>query len=294
MPVGGAMGGGILYNKKVYADLGLTVPTTWAAFMDNNAKIKAAGKTPVIQTYKDTWTSQLMVLGDFANITAQNPKWADEYTKNKVKYATDTVARAGFDHLEQLFKAGDFNADFGSATLDQGLQMLVTGAGVQYPILTFVISTIKENYPDQLNDIGFFAIPGTDAAKNAMTTWMPAGIYLSKTSKHAEAAKKFLAFVASVPGCDSQTNAVGVTGPYLVKDCTLPDDVPTAVSDMLPYFEKEGANAPALEFLSPIKGPSLENITVAVGSGITSAKEGASQYDADVVKQGQQLGLPGW
>ncbi len=43
-----AMGGGVLYNKKLYADLGLQVPKTWAEFMANNEKIKAAGKVPVI------------------------------------------------------------------------------------------------------------------------------------------------------------------------------------------------------------------------------------------------------
>ena len=59
------MGGGILYNKKIYADLGLSVPKSWAEFMANNEKIKAAGKAPVIQTFGDTWTSQLFVLGDF-------------------------------------------------------------------------------------------------------------------------------------------------------------------------------------------------------------------------------------
>ena len=41
-------------------------------------------------------------------------------------------------------------------------------------------------------------------------------------------------------------------------------------------------------------GPSLEQITVEVGSGIRSAKDGAALYDEDVKKQAQQLGLPGW
>ena len=42
-----AMGGGILYNKKIFADLGLQVPKTWAEFVANNEKIKAAKITPV-------------------------------------------------------------------------------------------------------------------------------------------------------------------------------------------------------------------------------------------------------
>ena len=41
-PYGAAVGGGVLYNKAVYSRLGLQVPKTWAEFMANNAKIKAA------------------------------------------------------------------------------------------------------------------------------------------------------------------------------------------------------------------------------------------------------------
>ena len=63
---------------------------------------------------------------------------------------------------------------------------------------------------------------------------------------------------------------------------------------MLPYFAEGGHNGPALEFLSPIKGPALEQITVEVGSGIRPAADGAALYDEDVRKQAQQLGLPGW
>ena len=74
---------------------------------------------------------------------------------------------------------------------------------------------------------------------------------------------------------------------------TLPEDVHPAVNDIQAYIAS-GNNTPALEFLSPIKGPSLEQITVAVGSGLTSATDGAAQYDADVAAQAQQLGLPGW
>ena len=62
---------------------------------------------------------------------------------------------------------------------------------------------------------------------------------------------------------------------------------------MQPYLDNKKVS-PALEFLSPIKGPNLENITVEVGSGISPAEKGAAQYDEDVKKQAQQLGLPGW
>lgn len=289
-----AMGGGVLYNKKLYADLGLQVPKTWAEFMVNNEKIKAAGKVPVIQTFKDTWTSQLFVLGDFFNVQAAVPTFAEDYTANKAKFATTPAALKGFEHQADVFKAGYLNRDFGAATFDDGLRMLASGEGAHYPMLTFALGAIQTANPAAVKDIGFFALPGDDAAKNGLTAWMPPGIYISNESEHVDAAKKLVAFIASKESCDLQTAAVGATGPYLVKSCALPADVPPMVSDLQAYFDKQGAAAPALEFVSPVKGPSLEQITVEVGSGIRSPAEGAALYDEDVKKQAQQLGLPGW
>lgn len=293
-PIGTAMGGGILYNIPIYKELGLTPPKSWAEFMANNEKIKAAGKVPVIQTFKDTWTSQLFVLGDFFNVQAAVPTFAEDYTANKAKFATTPAALKGFEHQADVFKAGYLNKDFGAATFDDGLRMLASGEGAHYPMLTFALGAIQTANPDAVKDIGFFALPGDDAAKNGLTAWMPPGIYISNESEHVDAAKKLVAFIASKESCDLQTAAVGATGPYLVKSCALPADVPPMVSDLQAYFDKQGAAAPALEFVSPVKGPSLEQITVEVGSGIRSPAEGAALYDEDVKKQAQQLGLPGW
>ena len=66
-----------------------------------------------------------------------------------------------------------------------------------------------------------------------------------------------------------------------------------AVKDVAAYIAS-GKSGPALEFLPPIKGPSLEQICVAIGSGQMTAEDGAKAYDDDVKKQAQQLGLPGW
>ena len=294
VPLGTALGGGVFYNRKVYEKLGLSVPKSWADFMANNEKIKAAGIAPVIQTFGDPWTAQLFVLADYYNVQAAEPDFAQRYTNNQVKYASDPVALKGFERQEEVFKAGDLNPDFASAKFEDGLRMVAEGKGAHYPMLSITVGTIAKNSPALVNDVGFFALPGDDAAKNGLTTWMPNALYIYARTKHPDEAKRFVAFVASKEGCDAQTAAIGATGPYLVKGCDLPADVPTAVSDLLPYFATEGTTAPALEFISPIKGPNLPQITVEVGSGFRSAASGAALYDEDVVKQAQQLGLPGW
>ena len=291
-PAGAAMGGGVLYHVPTYESLGLKVPTTWAEFQSNNQKLKDAGKVPVIQSYSDTWTSQLFVLADFYNIYAADKDWAKKYTANQVKYATDPVARAGFEHLQEIHASGFLNEDFASTTFDDALRRIAEGEGAHYPMLTFAVSTIVDLYPTAAGEVGFFAMPGTTA--NGLTTWMPPAIYAPANTRHPEEVGKFLDFVASTEGCDAMTAAITVSGPYLVQGCTIPDDVPKAVADMLPYFERDGGTSPALEFLSPVKGPALEQITVEVGSGIRSAQDGAALYDEDVKKQAQQLGLAGW
>jgi raffinose/stachyose/melibiose transport system substrate-binding protein len=293
VPFGPAMGGGIFYNRKIYADLGLEVPKTWADFIANSEKIKAAGKVAIAQTYGDTWTSQLFILADYYNVNAAVPTFAKDYTENKAKYATTPAAVKGFEHLEQTAKAGFFNTDFGAAKFDDGMRMVATGEAAHYPMLTFGIGGIAQNFPDDLQNMGFFAQPGDDAAKNGLTIWMPSALYVPASSENLEEAKKFLDWVTTKEACELMAKAVP-SGPYLIKDCTLPSDIPQAVADMLPYFEAEGRTAPALEFLSPVKGPALEQITVEVGSGIRSAAEAAALYDQDVEKQAKQLGLPNW
>jgi raffinose/stachyose/melibiose transport system substrate-binding protein len=293
VPVGYAAAGGILYNKKVFDKVGVSVPKTWADFEANNDKIKAAGIPPVLQTYGDTWTAQLFVLGDNYNVAQANPTFAADYTANKAKYATTPGAIEGFNHLQEGLKKGWYEKDFATTKFDAGLKMLADGTVAQYPMLTQVMPTIATNSPDKVNDIGFFALPGSDAAKNGATVWMPLAFYVPKTSKNIDEAKKFLAFAASTAGADAITAKVSPAGPYLIKGAKLPDTVLPFVKDLNAYIDSGNAY-PALEFLSPIKGPNLEQICVAVGTGQMDPAKAAANYDEDVKKAAKQLNLPGW
>lgn len=293
VPVGFAAAGGILYNKQVYKKLGLSVPKSWKEFAANNEKLKAAGIAPVLQTYGDSWTAQLFVLGDFYNVAQAQANFADDYTANKAKYATSPAARAGFDHLQEAYQKGWFQKDFATTKFEQGLKMLADGTVAQYPMLTQVMPTVSSNWPDKVNDIGFFALPGTDPAKNGATVWMPLAFYSPKTSHQTVVVKQFLAFVASAAGCDAISAKTKPAGPYLIKGVSLPKDVLPFVTDLKGYTDG-GKSYPALEFLSPIKGPSLEQLCVAVGTGQMTPQGAAASYDNDVKKQAQQLGLAGW
>jgi raffinose/stachyose/melibiose transport system substrate-binding protein len=293
-PFGAGSGGGIMYNRKVYADLGLKVPDTWDQFMANNAKIKAAGKTAVLQTYGTTWTSQLFVLADFANINTSDANWGTDYTANKKKYS-NAPALAGFQHTEDVFKAGYINTDAASLTLDNGLKKLALGDAVHFPVLSGVITTVQQNNPDKVADLGFFPIPTTLGSTSTLTTWVPSAFYIPVTTKDKklEAVKAFIAFAEAADGCKAQLGAASPNGPFGMATCVPTGNLPQVATDVFSYSTKNQFG-PALEFISPLKGPNLESIIILVGTGQKTAAQAAALYDEDLKKQAAQLNLPGW
>jgi raffinose/stachyose/melibiose transport system substrate-binding protein len=293
VPVGFAASGGVLYNKAIYEDQELSVPTSWDEFVANNEALLAAGIPPVIQTYGDTWTAQLFVLADNYNVAQAYPTFAQDYTNNVAKYADLPEAREGFAHLQEGFESGWYQQDFATTTFEQGLEMLANGEAAQYPMLTQVVPVIEANWPDKINDIGFFAMPGPDSSANGATLWLPLAFYAPQTAEHVDVIMDFFAFVASTDGTDAIASATTPAGPFMIKGAELPDEVLPYVNDLNGYIDSGNAY-PALEFLSPIKGPNLEHLCVAVGTGQMTAEEAAASYDEDVKAQAQQLGIPGW
>ena len=293
VPVGTGLGGGVLYRTDIFEEHGLSVPLTWEEFAANNDALLEAGVTPVGASFGTTWTSQLFVLADYYNVAQEAPDFAEQYTANEAHYADTPAALRSFERLQAAYEADWWNEDYGSATYEDALQMLISGEIAQYPMLTFALSEVNALDPEAAQNIGFFAQPGETAETNGMTLWLPGGAYIAATTEHEDVARAFLAFIASVEGTEAQTAAAAPSGPYLVEGATLPDDVLPAVLDIQEYIDA-GNVGPALEFLSPLKGPNLEHITVEVGSGLRSAEDAAALYDEDVEKQAQQLGLPGW
>lgn len=290
VPYSSTQAGAWLYNKKIYADLGLKVPSTWAELIANAKKIKAAGIDPIIGSYKDAWTSQLIFLGDHYNVLQQYPNFPEEYTAGQAKYATNKAALRSWEKLHE--SNAYLNKDYLATTYDMALDMLVEGKGAMYPMLTQALSYIFEIYPDQIDNIGVFGQPG-DSGPSGLTVWMSASLYVNKNSKNIDKIKEFLEFYVTEEAVGIYSKEIKPDGPYAIKGIALPEGTYAGVLEMVPYFDA-GRTAPALEFQSPVKGSSAEQITVQCGANLKTAIECADSYDKDVRKQAIQLGLPGW
>ena len=152
-------------------------------------------------TYGDTWTSQLFVLADYYNVEKASP---GSPSRHRQRGPLRGHAR-GPGRLQAPpggARQGWYQKDFGADKFDKGQELAGHGKCAHYPMLTFAVGTMAENFPDTIDDIGFFGQPGDDAATNGATIWMPAATYIPKTTEGAQldAAKAFVNFIGSVEG----------------------------------------------------------------------------------------------
>ncbi len=289
VPFSSAQAGAILYYKPDYKELGLSIPKSWDEFLANCDALKKAGKTALIGTFGDSWTSQLIFLGDNFNILAAEPDFPAKFEAGEAKYATTKAGLESFQKMADVQKY--YNEDYLAATYDDGVDMLANGEGSQWVMLTQSLSSMYTLYPDKLKDIGVFAIPGDSADSNGLTVWMPTSLYVNNSSENKEAALAFINFYTTKEALDAYTSAVLPDGPYLIKGYSLPDNAYEAVkTDMQAYFDA-GKTKVALEFLTSVKGANCPAICQEVSTGQASAEDAAKAYDEDCKKQAVQLGL---
>ncbi|MGY4691038.1 ABC transporter substrate-binding protein [Salibacterium sp. K-3] len=287
--------GGWLYNKAIYEELDLEIPETWDELMENMEIVKDAGYTAAVGSFDEISRTQIPVLADYYNVQKLEPDFAEDYTAGDAKFADTPAALRGFEKAYELGPGGrDFyNEDFNATTHEQGMAMLATGEAAHFANLSNVLPTIEDNHPEKIEDIGIFPQPADGEHEPGFTVWMPNAILISQASEKQEAAKEWLEFYMSEEGQTLFAEEFESVGPYVVEGAEIPDDAYEAVKEMQPYFDEE-RTAPALEFVSPIKGANLPQILSEVGGGFTSPEEGAETYDKDAKRQADQLGIEGW
>lgn len=139
---------GIFYNKQIFADNGLEVPTTWDALLEAAQTLKDAGVTPFTASGKTGWTISRWIgaylfrsIGPEAMdaIRAGDAKLTDpEYVE-----AAQAVADLG---ASGFFTEGITNLDF-----DTAQQQLLDGDVAMMYGLTSMLSKIND---PELNNVG--------------------------------------------------------------------------------------------------------------------------------------------
>lgn len=288
VPAGSSSGGGVMYNKDIYEEYNLEVPETWDEFIANLDVLKDAGEVALIGSFADAWTAQVPFLADNYQVLHDDPDFAEDFTAGEKKFSTSEAAFRSWEKLEATQPY--YNDDYLATTYDDACDMLAMGEGAHYIMTTGALTNIYTLYGEEVvNRIGVFPIPGDTPEQTGLTVWASGGLYGNKNSENVDAVKAVMEFWVSDEALDvAVANSLPV-GPFH-NGYELPDNVFEGVKDQVKYFE-EGKTAPALEYLTAVKGANCDKICQELVTGQTTAEEAAAAYDEDCIKMAVQLGL---
>ncbi len=234
----------IAYNKKLFNELNLEVPKTYAEFKNASLKIQEAGVTPIYQPIADGWHHVLWFSEPGPNYEELEPNLYDDLNQNKKKFVD---SKAMLDSLTQLKEMYDLNF-FGDNTLSDTGSDTVAKLGSGEFAMSLVAQSaaleIAEEYEEfEIEDIGFFPIPLTD---NQIYYINPGGPskFIYSGSKYIEEAKQYFNFLTEQENLQymldndatiSNLNFPDLKNKYTVEQQKMFDSYPKRGTDIQNY-----------------------------------------------------------
>jgi raffinose/stachyose/melibiose transport system substrate-binding protein len=186
-----------IYNKTIFNELGLSVPTSFAEFKEVCAALLAAGVIPVYEPVADGWHHPL----DFFNVShaynASDPNLVEELNNNETTLSEHPIFQQMIEEMGEVYNAG-YWGEYAFSDEYSGLnQALADG---RYAMAVMNMTAVQEildlggTYSSP-SDFGVFPSPYVDNTVIADTPGGPARDIYSG-SPNIDAAKAYLAFLA--------------------------------------------------------------------------------------------------
>lgn len=160
----------VFYNKKVFADNNISVPTTWEEFTGAAATLKAAGITPFGATQNGRWPAFIWFE---EMILRSDPQLYLDLTAGKVKYTDDKVVAAM--KVWQGLIENDYFTSFDSDMNNDIGPGLAAGKVAMFPIGSWFQSVFISNGMKPGEDYDAFIMPNIDPANTAKSIIFEAG-----------------------------------------------------------------------------------------------------------------------
>ena len=219
----------LAYNRKVFDELGLEIPTSYAELCDVCDKIMAAGITPIYESVSDGW-HHVLWLENAVAATKANASYPEALNNNTATFAGNEQMRTILTQIKDMVDRGYWgdnymsnqHADAPAAIASGEYAMVVYNQGLGAEV-NAVDSSID------VDDIGYFVMPLCDNQSLNVNYCGPSR-FIYSGSKNIDAAKKYLEFIASEESLSYLTENVG-------KFNQLPfSNAPSAYSDVVQDF----------------------------------------------------------
>ncbi len=196
----------VYYNKKIFSDNGLQVPTTWQEFLQLCEALKTAGVAPIVIPGGDVPQTALG-----AEIFQNARRGAADFQRRFLTgetTMTDPQNVAAFALMDEIkpYLVDDVTA----VTLDAAVTLFATGKAAMFPSGTWQVSTFRGLGADL--DYDSFDVPvGPDWPVDKAVTvgYVDGGWALAARSEHPEQAKRLIDYFSTAEFAQAYTNAMG-------------------------------------------------------------------------------------
>ena len=179
---------GVIYNKDIFEELGLSIPKTWDEFLELAQIVQDNGITPFYFTLKDTWTSLPAwnnIAGTLADTDCFKRVNNNETTFNEVYSETA-------DKILQLMDYG--HSDNFGVGYNDGNTAFAQGKAAMYIIGNYAIPSILTVNPDI--NLGMFTMPvSNNEDENKLVSGVDVYFAIPKDSKNKEESIRFINFL---------------------------------------------------------------------------------------------------
>lgn len=192
------MGAAVIYNKTIFADHGLEVPTTWDELIAVCEALRGAGVTPIYATYRDPWTvaqgpfdycvgGMVDVAGFFARM---NELGADVTPTSEVSFS-----RTLREPVERMVKLLSYaNDDAPSRAYGDGNTAMANSKAAMYLQGPWALGEIDK--AGKKVDLGTFPLPMTDRAEDRkVRVNIDLSLWIPEQSGEHEAARRFISYL---------------------------------------------------------------------------------------------------
>ncbi|MFC5404370.1 ABC transporter substrate-binding protein [Cohnella soli] len=263
----GIASSGIWYNKKIFADLGIEVPKSWAEMESAFAKIKDAGITPVAAGFKDAWTASMtfnLWMQPYGN--ESSPTYGKDLYEGKKRLDGPEV-QAVMTHLQEMVDKGYLNKTALSIDWPQSAELFTSGKAAMIVQGPWMPGTAQENFEKKGHaafELGYFPFR-TDKGYAKLSLGIDQSLSVNAKTKLLQQAKDLVGVISSPE----------IYGPFNIGSGTVPAiqgmqlDYPnSALNDLLKVVDETDSGMGYEAYVPASAMTSLVETFTKVASGI--------------------------
>lgn len=182
----------VMYNKGIFSDLGLSIPTTWTEFLDVAETIKSAGIAPLSLGLQSGWVSQLIpyAMAPTSIYRSDSTFDADMY-QLEASFSSSPWVNMMEDYV-LLRDRGYFQEFEGSTDFNLSTDIMASSEAAMIVQGSWALAVLKDKAPDV--DWGMFTFPYSDDGQNWVATGVGGGLGIAANTPHPEEARLYLEF----------------------------------------------------------------------------------------------------